>query len=170
MIWSDKFTEQANEIIANLFKKEKFVGIHLRNGPDWENACNNVDEYHSYMASPQCLEDIGRKVDRNLCFPTNDIILKDLENILVKKLNKTVKNIYIATDKSSMISEINFHFKNLIPNLNVVHHDPLSPMIDLIILGKSEWFVGNCVSSFTSFVKRERDIQRLKSTFWSLEV
>ena len=64
------------------------------------------------MASPQCVEESGRKVDRNLCFPTKETVLKDLENVLIKILNKTVKNIYIATDKSPMIKEINTHFKN----------------------------------------------------------
>ena len=169
MIWSEKLIGQADEIITTLFNGEKFVGIHLRNGPDWENACNNIEEFDSYMASPQCVEESGRKVDRNLCFPTKETVLKDLENVLIKILNKTVKNIYIATDKSPMIKEINTHFKKLIVDLNVVYHDPLLPLIDLIILGKSEYFIGNCVSSFTSFVKRERDINKLKSSFWAFE-
>ena len=79
-------------------------------------------------------------------------------------IKTNIKNIYVATDQNPMKTEIT---KN-IENVNVIHHDPWLPIIDLAILARSEYFIGNCVSSFTSFVKRERDVKGKPSLFWSL--
>jgi len=45
--------------------------------------------------------------------------------------------------------------------------EPSNPHLELAILGMSNHFVGNCISSFTAFVKRERDSRGLPSTFWA---
>lgn len=118
------------------------------------------------MASPQCVDNINTKLSRELCFPSTTQILDDLEKVIKSKLNNTVRNIYVATDKNPLIKEIEARFKGVIDK--VVHYDPWLPVIDLAILGRSEYFIGNCLSSFTAFVKRERDINQRPSTFWTL--
>ncbi len=149
---------------------EKFIGIHLRNGVDWSNACSYLDSddsvrpFNYFMASPQC-EHLNVKLSRELCFPSTDRVLEGLERVLRKELNGTVRNVYVATDKNPLISEIKQRLSGLVDK--VVHYDPWLPVVDLAILGRSEYFIGNCVSSFTAFVKRERDIKGLKSAFWS---
>ena len=168
--WSDQMNENVQDYINKTFGLNKFIGIHLRNGPDWENACAQLDKYEFdyYMASPQCLENRGQKVTRNICLPSKKRILQDLENVLAT-YNNEIKHIYVATDKSPMINEIKSHFKEKIKDLVVVHQDPWLPVIDLAVLAQSEHFIGNCVSSFTSFVKRERDILNRPSSFWAFD-
>lgn len=128
-----------------------------------------VEQIDQYMASPQCLVGKGsrRKVTMSLCFPDKETILSDLERVLIDKLKGEVRHVYVATDKDPMIGDILEYLSDKIPRLNVVHRDPWLPVSDLSALARSEWFIGNCVSSFTSFVKRERDIKGLPSSFWA---
>ena len=43
------------------------------------------------------------------------------------------------------------------------------PELDLLLLGKADFFVGNCVSAFSAFVKSERDVSGKLSEFFALE-
>lgn len=159
--FSDRVTEEAQKYIDNHFPNERYVGIHLRNGPDWVNACTHAVGEKSYMASYQCLEDTSDTVTKELCDPPTSEVLRLTKNIVLATRAKVV---FVATDKNPLIEEIQEHLSY--KNVTVFHADPWLPLIDWAILAKSDHFIGNCVSSFTSFVKRARDVEGRPTSFW----
>ena len=66
--------------------------------------------------------------------------------------------VYISTTHIDMTTQVTVHYLN-----------PQDPQMDLILMSKAQYFIGNCVSSFTAFVKRERDIKHKPSEFFGLD-
>jgi peptide-O-fucosyltransferase len=117
------------------------------------------------MASPQCLDLSSSShtyVTHKMCYPSDQDILRLLKNVV---LRTRIHHIYVATDKRPMIKEIETH---LAPQrIRVQHLDPWLPVVDAAMLAHANFFIGNCVSSFTSVVKRARDVHDLPSAFWA---
>ena len=163
---SPQITDEADKYINDNFPGEVFVGIHLRNGIDWVRACENAVGRDSYMASPQCNNANGGKVSQNVCLPD--------ENHVVYMTKKFVEltgatAVFVATDKHPMIKPLEDAFKDSDRKVRVFHMDPRVPQVDQHILIRSNHFIGNCVSSFTSFVTRTRALQEKPTSFFGLE-
>lgn len=161
VVWSENMVDLAQNFI-NKNLKRPFIGIHLRNGIDWERACNHVkDMTHHFMGSPQCCGyDRKYKLTKEMCLPPKDVIVEKVKEIA--KLHGA-NHVFIATDKDPMMEELSK------TGLQLVKYDEDYPIADLAILSMADVFIGNCVSTFTSFVIRHREVQGMPNYFFAFD-
>lgn len=174
--WSDNINAEAENFIKNVLPKGAFIGIHLRNGIDWVRACEHIPQSPNLFAAPQCLgyRNEKGKATMDICLPTKDTIIRQLKRV-IKSYNNAennkanpVKSIFVASDNNHMISELKDALKRM--KVDAFKYNGNNPHVDLAILGKSNFFIGNCISSYTAFVKRERDVKGFPSIFWAFPV
>uniref|UniRef100_A0A1A9V1L9 GDP-fucose protein O-fucosyltransferase 1 n=1 Tax=Glossina austeni TaxID=7395 RepID=A0A1A9V1L9_GLOAU len=168
--WNRKFQDDARQFIRTM-PKGAFIGVHLRNGIDWVRACDHVRDSQQLFASPQCL---GYNNERGnlyaeLCIPSKELIIRQIKRLLknVKQSypKNEVRSIFVASDANHMLKDLNTALQRM--NVTAYRYPEDNPHLDLTILGLSNHFIGNCISSFSAFVKRERDVNGFPSYFWA---
>lgn len=79
-----------------------------------------------------------------------------------------ISYVVVLTDKYPLLHEIEANLAHL--KVKAFHIDPDIPQYDIIIATRAELFIGNCVSSFTAFIRRERDLLHNRpSTYFGLD-
>ncbi|XP_033123629.1 GDP-fucose protein O-fucosyltransferase 1-like isoform X2 [Anneissia japonica] len=160
--WQPRIAEEGEKHIAEHLQRP-YVGIHLRNGADWVRTCELADgSYHQLMSSRQCTgvrHDNSAPITMEMCIQSEEQVIKELKYIVRKEQPKTI---FVATDHEPMVDELTEAF----PEIEVKHLDPEKPEIDMYILSQSDHFVGNCVSAFSHYVRRERDVGGKIATYF----
>ncbi|KAI5641518.1 GDP-fucose protein o-fucosyltransferase domain-containing protein [Phthorimaea operculella] len=165
LVWSDSIANKAKQFIKENMGGGGFIGIHLRNGQDWVKACQHVPDSPTLFAAPQC---VGYRNERgplthSMCLPQKSDIIKQIKRA-IKKLHD-IKYLFVASDSNHMMEDLRSALQH--SDIKVVNLQPSNPHLDLAILGQANYFIGNCVSSYSAFVKRERDTKGLPSEFWA---
>ena len=127
-----------------------------------------MNQSQNLFSSAQCLgyrNEYGMLTDE-MCYPSQKTIVHQLKMAVRDfKGNTPIGAIFIASDFNHMTDILTANFKPM--NITIYQLDVSDPHLDLVILAKSNHFIGNCVSSFSAFVKRERDVSRFPSEFWA---
>lgn len=171
LMWASSMQTAATNWIRKNMPRAAFIGIHLRNGIDWERACTHIKDSPNLFSAPQCLgyrNELG-KANTDMCLPSKELVLKQLRR-QIKRFNEAnesnaIRAIFVASDNKHLINELNDGLKRL----RVTAHklDENNPHLDMAILEQSNLFIGNCISSYTAFVKRARDVRGFPSQFWA---
>lgn len=171
MKWSVTIENAAREFIQNALPKGAFMGIHLRNGIDWIRACEHVKDSANLFSSPQCLGYRNEKgsLTLEMCLPSSDTIIRQIKRQIKNHKeaykNNDIKSVFVASDNNHMIPDLTEALKRM--DIAVIKLPENNPHLDLAILGMSNHFIGNCVSSYSAFVRREREAKGFPSTFWA---
>ena len=119
--------EAAKFISANL--KGRFLGIHVRNAPDWKNACNlnAVTHMVDYCSKPLTMDE---------CHPPLEMVVREAK-MLIKQHG--LSSIFLAAKKSKDSESFGQRLMRALQNLGVTVATPDFdvPWIDLEILGSA---------------------------------
>lgn len=100
-----------------------------------------------------------------MCQPSEEVIVKQLRRAIH---TFKAKSVFVASDHDHMTRTL---AANYFARTGVTFHKldvgGSDPHLDLAVLGRANFFLGNCVSSFSAFVKRERDVKGFPSGFWA---
>ncbi|XP_066597283.1 GDP-fucose protein O-fucosyltransferase 1 [Prorops nasuta] len=163
--WNDDVIKNAKTFIKEILPRGEFIGIHLRNGVDWKRACEFISSTPNLFSAPQCLgyrNERGRATT-SMCLPPFDLIVRQLKRTI--RNAKNVKSVFVASDSDYLIDELTKALSRM--EVKVYRQeDPVSPHLDLAILGRANYFIGNCISSYSAFAAREREVKGIPTFFW----
>lgn len=169
--WSEKIRGDGDTFIAEYLTRP-FIAVHLRNGSDWQQACQLGEGRQQFMASPQCglshqpshIENITKlpSISSEMCLPGPSEVVRALAQANRNFVEYT--SVFIGTDNNDYKSEITDAAHN---RVKIVRGN--SAMLDLYVFTQADMFIANCVSSFSSLAVRDRRSKGLPSVFFGFD-
>uniref|UniRef100_A0A0R3S0F4 GDP-fucose protein O-fucosyltransferase 1 n=1 Tax=Elaeophora elaphi TaxID=1147741 RepID=A0A0R3S0F4_9BILA len=152
LYWSKAVMTEANKYVVESLERP-FIGIHLRNGIDWENLCQMVsrNETDKLFGSAICTGD-SSKLTAEMCLPSLET---DNKFEVTKKARKLkVRSVFVSSDRNHYIDELRQELAPL--QIVVQRRHPENLHVNLAILSMADHFIGNCVSTLSAFIYRQR--------------
>ena len=188
--WSDSILEKATSLIRrNVPSLEPFVSVHIRAGSDFRRSCRregtkkafetaNFERIKKFFEARTCFERKHISVSYRMCEPTKEDYINGVQSALEQSHSCIV---YVASDLKSS-SEL-LSSDELKPPSSRTDCGSVTvfsqqsgnddPYVDLAVMAQGSHFVGNCVSSFTAIVVRERTYSKktkqLPVSYWGDE-
>lgn len=179
-----EFSPEINKATADLLKKRKVdvnntLAVQLFSGQVMKEICkyNDSFQFGDFFSSAQCTG-VGlplynqTKFTDEMCNPSENVIVR----MISKYLNETkATTLFVSTDDESdrnvtnIIRAIRTSFGNKITvwtRINYILRNHTNLVIDLAIMSKAKFFIGNCVNSYSSFVRRRRQISGMPFAFF----
>lgn len=133
-----------------------------------DRACEHVFTSPSLFASAQCVGYRGESgsVTAAMCLPSEEVIVKQLRRAIS---NHGAKTVFVASDHDHMTRTLAHKYfkRSEVSFIKAETGSSADPHFDLYVLSRANFFIGNCVSSFSAFVKRQRDDLGFPSGFWA---
>ena len=188
--WSDSILAKATSLIRRKVPSlEPFVSVHIRAGSDFRRSCRregtkkafetaNFERIKKFFEARTCFERKHISVSYRMCEPTKEDYINGVQSALEQSHSCIV---YVASDLKSS-SEL-LSSDELKPPSSRTDCDSVTvfsqqsgnddPYVDLAVMAQGSHFIGNCVSSFTAIVVRERMYSRraekLPVSYWGDE-
>jgi len=181
--WSASISSKATQLIQeNIPSSEPFVTVHIRAAIDFIRACShdntkrafenaNFRELKKFFEARTCFEN-GHNVSYRMCEPRQDDYVNAVQNALERTSSC---HVFVASDlKPSKLSKL-LSSKLLKPPSSrsdcssvtlFSQQNSADPLVDLAVMAQGTHFIGNCVSSFTAIVARERRASARTTTYW----
>uniref|UniRef100_A0A915PU11 GDP-fucose protein O-fucosyltransferase 1 n=1 Tax=Setaria digitata TaxID=48799 RepID=A0A915PU11_9BILA len=155
--WSEAILIEANKYIAKSFERP-FIAIHLRNDVDWENLCRTIreDGTKKLFGSAICTGS-SNNLTAEMCLPSLQTVIKE---VMKKASELKARSVFVSSDRFHYIDELKQELTPL--QITVQRRYPENLHINLAILSSADHFIGNCVSTLSAFVYRQR---KYASTF-----
>ncbi len=146
---------------------DAWVAVHLRAGSDWARACEHAVGQATYMASTQCTVPPGG-ISQDICLPAVPAAARD---VLAVTAHTGARLVYLGSDNPEYARELAATLTRSAPQLHVLVGLPngssdKDPLLDLQLYAAADAFIGNCVSSFTAFARRQRDSESRRLSFF----
>ncbi|VDM79877.1 unnamed protein product, partial [Strongylus vulgaris] len=108
---------------------------------------SNTWELQRYVQDSELVETVGKTGARSV-FVSSD------KDHMIETINEALQAYDVSLSRSYFLIQ---REKNFSHKVQAYRLNPDDPFVSLAILGKADHFIGNCVSTFSHIVKRERD-------------